>query len=102
MINNNTISEICINNISYDRYLHVSNTIWHTIGLIGIVIGIPGHIFQIILLSNKNNRKDPTLLYFIAIAICELIFLISLYDVFYLEQSENSDRYRRKPFLCIK
>ncbi len=87
MNNDNTTLEICVNNSSHDKSLHISYVIWHVSGFIGIIIGIPGHIFQIIILSRKANiQKEPTSLYFIAIAICELIFLLGLYKfhIFYL------------------
>ncbi len=80
IMNNNTTLEVCVGNFSYHKSLHISNIVWHVAGLIGVIVGIPGHIFQIITLSNKANRKEPMSLYFIAIAICELIFLLGLYE----------------------
>ena len=77
-MNNNTSLEICTNNSSYDQSVHISNIIWRVSGLLCILIGIPGHIFQIIIFSNNTQRKEPTSLYLLAIAICELIFLIGL------------------------
>jgi hypothetical protein len=84
MVNNNTTVESCIDNFSYDKALRISTFVWYVSGFIGIVIGIPGHIFQIIILSNKTSRKEPTSLYFMAIATCELIFLIGLYEFYKL------------------
>ncbi|CAF3371401.1 unnamed protein product [Rotaria sp. Silwood2] len=76
MNHNNTTLDICDNDFTYDRFVLVSKIIWHTSGFICFIIGIPGHIFHIIILSNKTNRKEFTSLYFITISICELIFLI--------------------------
>jgi len=81
-MNNNTTLEICVNNSGYDKSLYTSDIVWHVSGFIGIIVGIPGHILQIIILSNKINKKEPTSLYFIAIAVCELIFLLGLYENF--------------------
>ncbi len=78
-MDNNTTLQICVGNFSYHTSLHISNIAWHVSGLIGVIFGIPGHLFQIIILSDKTNRKEPTSFYFIAIAICELIFLLGLY-----------------------
>ncbi|UJR38031.1 hypothetical protein I4U23_030713 [Adineta vaga] len=79
IVYNNTPLKICVDNITYDNALHVNNTIWHIFGFLAVVIGIPGHILQIILSLNKTNRKVPTAMYFIAIAIFETIFLLALF-----------------------
>ncbi len=79
IMDNNTTLEVCVGNFSYHKSLHISNIVWHVSGLIGVIFGMPGHIFQIIISSNKANRKEPTSFYFISIAICELIFLLGLY-----------------------
>ena len=101
ILTNNTTSEICNNKFNDDLSLRISNIIWQVFGLISIMIGIPGHLFQIILLSNKTNRKEPTSLYFIAIAICELVFLLGLYLVYlnniYRRIEEQIDMIR---FVC--
>jgi hypothetical protein len=78
-MNNNTTTEICITNFQPDKFVQITNIIWQVSGLFSVIIGIPGHLLQIILLSNKTSRKEPTSLYFIAIAICELVFLLGLY-----------------------
>lgn len=75
---NNTTLEICVKNSNYDKLLHISNLIWQVSGFLGVIVGIPGHIFQIIILSQEKNRKQTSSLYFIAIAICETIFLLGL------------------------
>jgi hypothetical protein len=79
-MNNNTTFEICVDNSTYDTSLHISTIIWQVSGLISVIIGIPGHIIQIIILSNKSNRTEPTSLYFLAMPICELVFLLGLYE----------------------
>jgi hypothetical protein len=78
-MNNNTTTEICITNFQPDKFVQITNIIWQVSGLFSVIIGIPGHLLQIILLSNKTSRKEPTSLYFIATAICELVFLLGLY-----------------------
>jgi hypothetical protein len=82
MMKNETALEICDHNLTYDKFLHISTIVWHVFGFIGIIIGIPGHILQIIVSCNKTSLKEPTTLYFIAIAICELVFLIGLYEFY--------------------
>ncbi len=82
MIKNETVLEICADNLSYDKFLHISTIVWHVFGFIGIIFGIPGHISLIIIFSNKSSLKDPTVLYLITIAICELVFLIGLYQFY--------------------
>jgi F0F1-type ATP synthase membrane subunit c/vacuolar-type H+-ATPase subunit K len=82
MMNNNTLLEICVNSINYDKSLYISRIIWYVCGFIGVIVGIPGHIFQIIISSNKTNRKQLTSIYFISIAICELVFLLGLYELY--------------------
>jgi hypothetical protein len=77
---NNTILNICADNFSYNNSLDISKIVWHLCGFIGMIFGVPGHIFLIIILLNKTHRKEPTSLYFIAIAICELICLMGLYS----------------------
>jgi hypothetical protein len=79
-MNNNTTFDICVDNLTYDTSLHVSTVIWRVSGLISVIIGIPGHIIQILLLSNKSNRREPAWLYFLVIPICELVFLLGLYE----------------------
>ncbi len=79
---NDTGLETCAHDLTYDKFLHISTIVWHVFGFIGIIIGIPGHILLIIILSNKASLKEPTMLYFIAIAICELVFLIGLYQFY--------------------
>ncbi|CAF0721354.1 unnamed protein product [Adineta steineri] len=79
MINNNTTVEICISNVTYDKLFHISSSIWHVFGFIGVLFGIPGHILQIIISFNKTSRKDPTSLYFIAMSIVDIVFLLGLF-----------------------
>ena len=88
MMNNDTASEMCANNFTYDKLLHISNIVWYVFGFIGVIVGIPGHILLIIISSNKTSRKEPTSVYFIVIAIVELVFLIGLYE-FYIFAYEN-------------
>ncbi len=78
IMNNNTTTEICITNFHTDKFVQITSTIWQVSGLFSVIIGIPGHLL-IIILSNKTIRKEPTSLYFIATAICELVFLLGLY-----------------------
>ena len=78
-MNNNTTSEVCNNTLSYDKLLHISSIIWRVSGLLSVIIGVPGHLLQISFSLTKTSRKDPTTLYWIAIAICELVFLLGLY-----------------------
>ena len=78
-MHNNTPTDLCFINVTYDQALSVTKTVWHLFGIFAVIIGIPGHILQIIILSNKNHRKDPTSLYFVAIACFEIIFLLGLY-----------------------
>jgi hypothetical protein len=80
MMDDNATLESCIKSFNYTKALHISTTVWFVCGFIGIIVGIPGHIFQIIISSHKTIRKEPTSLYLVAIAICELIFLIGLYE----------------------
>jgi len=98
MVKNDTALEICADNLTYDKCLHISTIIWHVFGFIGIIIGIPGNILQIIISSNKTSLKEPTTLYFIAIAICELVFLIGLYEFYMLAQKASFEiiRFKRK------
>ncbi|CAF1169508.1 unnamed protein product [Rotaria sordida] len=77
----NTSIEICSNILNYNTTLHISYIVWHTCGLLCTMFGIPGHLFQILIMLNKTNRKESTSLYVIAIAIFELIFLV---DIFWL------------------
>lgn len=75
-MNNSGIVVDCINESEYDQLLYLSTIIWRICGLLSVIFGVPGHCFQIILLSIKSSRQDPTRLYYISIAICELIFLL--------------------------
>ncbi|CAF1047661.1 unnamed protein product [Adineta steineri] len=74
---NSTALEICPSILHYHNAVHISYIVWRSCGLLCIIFGIPGHLFSIIILSNKKNRKEPTSLYFLAIACCELIFLLA-------------------------
>lgn len=76
---NSTMEALCSNDYRHDPALRLSSFTWHCFGLLAVVFGVPGHILQIILFSKKNNQKDATSLYFIAIAICELVFLAGLF-----------------------
>jgi hypothetical protein len=73
---NNTTTEIYSN---LDNAMHISYIAWRTCGFLCTLFGVPGHIFLILITTNKTNRKEPTSLYFTAIGICELIFLLGLY-----------------------
>lgn len=75
---NNTRIEICLNTWKHDDAFKLSTIVWCVCGFVFMLFGIPGHIFQILLMSNKTNRKEPTSIYYIAIAACELIFLCGL------------------------
>ncbi|CAF1020125.1 unnamed protein product [Adineta steineri] len=79
MINNNTTLEMCISNVTYDKLFHISSSLWHVFGFIGVLFGIPGHILQIIISFNKTSRKQPNSLYFIAISIVEIVFLLGIF-----------------------
>jgi len=98
MMKNYTVLEICADNLTYDKVLHISSIVWHVFGFIGIIIGIPGNILQIIISSNKTSLKDPTALYLIAIAICELVFLIGLYELHMFAEKASFEiiRFKRK------
>lgn len=76
---NNTTFESCDEYFRSDTLIYISKIVWQTCGLMSIIMGVPGHCLQIILLLRKTGRKEPTHLYFIAIAICELIFLSNLF-----------------------
>ncbi|CAF3028301.1 unnamed protein product [Rotaria socialis] len=76
---NNTSIEICSDSSDYGNASHNSHIIWSICGFVFIMFGIPGNLFQILLMSNKTNRKEPTSLYWIAIAICEIIFLAGMF-----------------------
>jgi hypothetical protein len=77
---NNTTVEIYPN---LDNALHISYIAWRTCGFLCILFGVPGNLFHLLITTNKTNRKEPTSLYFTAIAICELIFLFGLYEFEY-------------------
>jgi hypothetical protein len=76
---NNTTTD---NYSSLDHAMHVSYIAWRICGILCTLFGIPGHICSILITTNKTNRKEPTSIYFTAIAICELIFLFGLYMKF--------------------
>ena len=78
-MNNTTIVEDCVVGSEYDQLLYLSNIIWRISGLLSVIFGVPGHCFEIILSSVRTNRQEPTSLYYIAIAICELTFLLGLF-----------------------
>jgi hypothetical protein len=73
---NNTTTESQSN---LDHAMHVSYIAWRICGILCTLFGVPGHIFLILITTNKTHRKEPTSLYFTGIAICELIFLFGLY-----------------------
>ncbi|CAF3107426.1 unnamed protein product [Rotaria sp. Silwood2] len=75
---NNTGIDTRSNSWNYNDALNISYIIWYTCGFLCTMFGIPGHLFQILIMSNKANRKESISLYFIATAICELIFLVGL------------------------
>ena len=79
---NNTSTTICPNMANYDTVLYVTMTIWHSFALLCTLFGVPGHAFQILIMFNRKNRKEPTSLYYVAIALCETIFLLGLYTIF--------------------
>lgn len=81
MLNNETL-DMCPNDERYDRLFQITLVIWHIFALLAIVLGVPGHIFQIIILSHKSFRQDPPSLYMIAISVCDLIFLLGLFRYF--------------------
>ncbi|CAF2063513.1 unnamed protein product [Rotaria magnacalcarata] len=76
---NNTKIEICFNNWDYKNASRVSHIIWSVCGFLFTMLGIPGNIFVILIMSNKTNRKGSTSLYWTAIAICEIIFLTGVF-----------------------
>ena len=79
VIMNNTTEALCSNDYRHDPALRLSSFAWHCFGLLAVAFGVPGHVLQIILLFKKNNQKDAASLYFIAISICELVFLAGLF-----------------------
>ncbi|CAF4168543.1 unnamed protein product [Rotaria sp. Silwood2] len=79
MNHNNTTLDICAISFTYYESFHTSDIIRDIINFICVIIGVPGHVLHIVILSNKTNRKAPTSLHFIAISICELIFLIGIF-----------------------
>jgi hypothetical protein len=80
---NNTTTEIFQNNSN--NALYISYIVWRSCGLICAILGIPGHLFHILIMSNRTNRKETTSLYFTSIATCELFFLLGLYIFDYFE-----------------
>ncbi|CAF4747465.1 unnamed protein product [Rotaria sp. Silwood1] len=82
-----TSIEICSNTLNYNNALLISYIIWCTCGFLCTLFGIPGHLFQILIMSNKTNRKETTPLHFIAIAICELIFLFGVFWLWCVDMS---------------
>ncbi|CAF3576103.1 unnamed protein product [Rotaria sp. Silwood1] len=76
-MNNTSIDTRC-NSWDYDNVLHISYNIWRACGFLCAMFGIPGHLFQIVIMSNQTNRKESMSLYFISIGICELIFLFGI------------------------
>ncbi|CAF1022064.1 unnamed protein product [Rotaria sordida] len=83
----NTSIEICTNILNYNNTLHISYIVWHTCGLLCTIFGIPGHLFQILIMLNKTNRKQSISLYFLAIAIFELIFLVGIFWLWCVDMS---------------
>ncbi len=77
---NNTRTEIYQ---SLDNAMHISYIALQTCGFLCTFFGLPGHLFQILIFTNKTNRKESKPLYFTAIAICEFIFLLGLYKFDY-------------------
>ncbi|CAM4789199.1 unnamed protein product [Rotaria magnacalcarata] len=75
---NNTTWEICVSNYNYEKSIFISGIIWNISGFCCSLIGIPGHILHIMVLSKQSCPKDPTSLYYIVFTICELIFLIEI------------------------
>ncbi|CAF3475823.1 unnamed protein product [Rotaria sp. Silwood1] len=84
---NNASIEICSSKLIYNNTLHISYIIWHICGFLCTMIGTPGHLFQILIMSNQTNRKESTSLYHIAIAICELIFLFGVFWLWCVDMS---------------
>ncbi|CAF2076184.1 unnamed protein product [Rotaria magnacalcarata] len=76
---NNTTWEICVSNYNYEKSIFISGIIWNISGFCCSLIGIPGHILHIMVLSKQSCPKDPTSLYYIVFTICELIFLIGIF-----------------------
>ena len=68
------------NESRYDLAADISALIWQWTGSIVIVFGILGNLFLMIILSNKNHRRDPTAFYFVAIGGCELVFLFGSFS----------------------
>ena len=78
-MNTSASFENCIVDFKSDSLVNLSRIIWRICGLSNVLIGVPGHCLLIVLLSRKSTQKEPIQLYSIAIAICELIFLLGLY-----------------------
>lgn len=79
MDSNNTTMGFCGDRFYYDRSISIPNIIWSVSGFICLIIGIPSHILHITVLLIATNRKETFSVYYIAIATCELVFLLGLY-----------------------
>lgn len=80
MILNNTVNMtyvVCLSHLNYEQAVHLSETVWYICGLLCAVFGIPGHLFQGLIMLNKSNRKEPISFYLVAIVACEFLYLIS-------------------------
>lgn len=87
---NNTVPENCSSVWSYSDTSHITYFIWRICGFIFIIFGIPGHIFHILIILSKKNRKEPTSLYIVAMATSETIFLSGLYCLKYFSKKFHS------------
>ncbi|CAF0852755.1 unnamed protein product [Didymodactylos carnosus] len=72
MLNNS--SHLCAEH----SYFITDILLWKVFSILLPVLGIPGNVLIIIIMLNRSNRKHPISLYFTAIAMFEIIYLIGL------------------------
>jgi hypothetical protein len=79
MLNNtmNITSTICFFDSNSETAFLISKVILYASGLLCVVFGLPGHLFQGLIMLNKSNRKEFTSFYLVAIAVCEFFYLAS-------------------------
>ena len=77
------------------KVVSISYVVWCSFGLTCVFLGVPGHIFHMLITTKKTNRKDPTSLYFTAIAMSELIYLLGLYNsnIYHLDEKPVFKQY---------
>ncbi|CAF0727262.1 unnamed protein product [Adineta steineri] len=74
----NGTSTICFPDSNFAKALYITKIIWNFCGLFCVMIGLPGHVFQGIIMLNRINRKQATSFYFVAIAVYEFFYLIGV------------------------